>query len=123
MEAGGYGVVVTWVSALTPFTVTVSCTWAPGRRAVSVPVAGSKRAACRGRTPAAPPMCRFGEPDQSALTGAATGTCRPLPCFDGNHAVVGSWLVQNKPCGLSLREDLDPITKNTSRFLPHAIIG
>ena len=26
------------------------------------------------------------------------------------------------PCGLRIREDASPITKNTSRFLPHAII-
>jgi glutathionylspermidine synthase len=24
---------------------------------------------------------------------------------------------------VSVREDLSPITKNTSRFLPHAIVG
>jgi glutathionylspermidine synthase len=47
----------------------------------------------------------------------------PLPQFDGNHAVVGSWVVQGAPCGLSMREDGNPITRNTSRFLPHAIVG
>lgn len=47
----------------------------------------------------------------------------PLPCFDGNHAVVGSWLVAGQPAGLGMREDLSPITKNTSRFVPHAILG
>ena len=47
----------------------------------------------------------------------------PLPQFDGNYAVRGSWIAGGKPCGLSLREDTSPITKNTSRFLPHAIIG
>ena len=46
-----------------------------------------------------------------------------LPQYDGNYAVLGSWVVQGKPCGLSVREDLAPITRNTSRFLPHAIIG
>jgi glutathionylspermidine synthase len=46
-----------------------------------------------------------------------------LPRHEGNYAVLGSWIVQGKPCGLSVREDLEPITKNTSRFLPHAIIG
>jgi glutathionylspermidine synthase len=46
----------------------------------------------------------------------------PLPRFDGNHAVLGSWLAAGIPCGLSVREDVSPITKNTSRFLPHAII-
>ena len=47
----------------------------------------------------------------------------PLPQFDGNHAVLGSWLAAGVPCGLSVREDASPITKNTSRFLPHAIVG
>ena len=46
----------------------------------------------------------------------------PLPRFDGNYAVVGSWIAAGVPCGLSLREDASPITKNTSRFLPHAIV-
>jgi glutathionylspermidine synthase len=46
----------------------------------------------------------------------------PLAHNDGNYAVLGSWVVRGKPCGLSVREDAEPITKNTSRFLPHAII-
>jgi len=36
--------------------------------------------------------------------------------------VLGSWLVDHTPCGLSIREDANPITGNTSRFLPHAIL-
>lgn len=47
----------------------------------------------------------------------------PLPCFDGNFAVVGSWLVGGQPAGLGIREDKSAITKNTSRFVPHAIVG
>lgn len=47
----------------------------------------------------------------------------PLPCFAGNYAVVGSWLVNGVPAGLGMREDTSPITKNTSRFVPHAIVG
>jgi glutathionylspermidine synthase len=46
----------------------------------------------------------------------------PLAQNDGNYALLGSWVVRGKPCGLSIREDAEPITKNTSRFLPHAII-
>jgi glutathionylspermidine synthase len=45
-----------------------------------------------------------------------------LPQFDDNFVVLGSWLAGGRPCGLSVREDVSPITKNTSRFLPHAII-
>ena len=47
----------------------------------------------------------------------------PLPEFNGNYMVLGSWFAGGQACGLSVREDASPITKNTSRFLPHAIIG
>ena len=46
----------------------------------------------------------------------------PLPNFSGQYAVLGSWLVDHTPCGLSIREDENPITGNTSRFVPHAIV-
>jgi len=46
----------------------------------------------------------------------------PLPNFSGQYPVIGSWLVDHAPCGLSIREDENPITGNTSRFLPHAIL-
>ena len=46
----------------------------------------------------------------------------PLPNFSDQYAVLGSWLVDHTPCGLSIREDENPITGNTSRFLPHAIL-
>lgn len=46
----------------------------------------------------------------------------PLPVFDGNYAVLGSWWAAGAAAGLCVREDLGPITKNTSRFLPHAIV-
>ena len=46
----------------------------------------------------------------------------PLPNFSGQYPVLGSWLVDHAPCGLSIREDENPITGNTSRFLPHAIL-
>lgn len=45
-----------------------------------------------------------------------------LPNFSGQYAVIGSWLVDHTPCGLSVREDENPITGNSSRFLPHAIL-
>ena len=46
----------------------------------------------------------------------------PLPNFSSQYPVLGSWLVDHTPCGLSIREDENPITGNTSRFLPHAIL-
>jgi glutathionylspermidine synthase len=47
----------------------------------------------------------------------------PLPAFDGNYAVIGSWIAGGAACGIGMREDASPITKNTSRFVPHAILG
>jgi len=45
-----------------------------------------------------------------------------LPNFAGQYPVLGSWLIDHTPCGLSIREDENPITGNRSRFLPHAIL-
>ncbi|HYG06204.1 MAG TPA: glutathionylspermidine synthase family protein [Stenotrophomonas sp.] len=47
----------------------------------------------------------------------------PLPVFAGRHALVGSWVVADRPAGLGMRDDDGPITRDTSRFVPHAIIG
>jgi glutathionylspermidine synthase len=44
---------------------------------------------------------------------------RPLPKYDGNYPVIGSWLVNGYACGMGIREDNQPITQNTSRFVPH----
>src|ERR1700761_2919184 len=41
-----------------------------------------------------------------------------LSHFDGQYPVIGSWLVDHEPCGVSIREDESPITGNNSRFLP-----
>ena len=44
---------------------------------------------------------------------------QPLPVFDGNHALVGSWVIAGEPAGIGMREDERRITHNTSRFVPH----
>ncbi len=41
------------------------------------------------------------------------------PCFDGNYPIIGSWIVNGQPAGIGIREDNTPITRNTSRFVPH----
>lgn len=46
----------------------------------------------------------------------------PLPNFSNQYPVLGSWLIDHTASGLSIREDENPITGNTSRFLPHAIL-
>jgi glutathionylspermidine synthase len=43
----------------------------------------------------------------------------PLPVLDGQHAVIGSWIIAGKAAGIGLREDSGPVTTNASRFVPH----
>jgi glutathionylspermidine synthase len=43
----------------------------------------------------------------------------PLPCIDGRYPVIGSWLIAGQPHGIGIREDSTPITRDTSRFVPH----
>jgi glutathionylspermidine synthase len=43
----------------------------------------------------------------------------PLPAFDGRYPVIGAWIVGEEPAGIGIREDDSPITKNSSRFVPH----
>lgn len=45
----------------------------------------------------------------------------PLPNFDGNYPIIGSWMVNGYACGVGIREDASPVTQNTSRFVPHAM--
>ncbi len=46
----------------------------------------------------------------------------PLPKFGDNYTLIGSWLVNDTPAGISIREDTGPITQDLSRFLPHIIV-
>lgn len=45
------------------------------------------------------------------LADTGTGT--------GGRAVLGVWTVGDTACGLGIREDDGPVTKDTSRFVPH----
>ncbi|CDG46900.1 glutathionylspermidine synthase family protein [Serratia symbiotica] len=47
----------------------------------------------------------------------------PLPQFEGSYTLIGSWLVDDQPCGIGLREDRQLITQDLSRFYPHIILG
>jgi glutathionylspermidine synthase len=42
-----------------------------------------------------------------------------LPRMGGRYPVLGSWVIAGKACGLGIREDATPITRDTSRFVPH----
>ena len=43
----------------------------------------------------------------------------PLPNFDGNHAVIGSWVIDCEARGIGVRESNGPITEDLARFVPH----
>lgn len=45
----------------------------------------------------------------------------PVPSFDGNRAVIGSWVVGGVAAGCIVRESDGPITDYFSRVVPHAI--
>jgi len=45
----------------------------------------------------------------------------PLPLFDGNYPVIGSWVIGCEPAGIGIRETKTLITDNLSRFIPHVI--
>ncbi|GAB3029833.1 glutathionylspermidine synthase family protein [Bowmanella dokdonensis] len=45
-----------------------------------------------------------------------------LPRYGDNHTLIGSWLVNDKAAGISVREDINPITQDLSRYLPHVIL-
>ena len=47
----------------------------------------------------------------------------PLPSFDDNYPVIGSWIVGGEPAGIGIRESDSLITDNLSRFVPHLIDG
>lgn len=46
----------------------------------------------------------------------------PLPEYDGNYPVLGVWMVGDRAAGLGIREDDTPITRNSSRFVPHYFV-
>ncbi|WP_370165483.1 glutathionylspermidine synthase family protein, partial [Marisediminitalea sp.] len=45
-----------------------------------------------------------------------------LPQYEGNYVLIGSWLVNDEPAGMSIREDSSVITQDLSRYLPHIIL-
>ena len=43
----------------------------------------------------------------------------PSPDFDGNHPVLGLWIVNHEAAGLGIREDRSLVIGDSSRFVPH----
>jgi glutathionylspermidine synthase len=44
-----------------------------------------------------------------------------LPDFQGNHPILGSWIIGQEAAGMGIRESEGLITGNLSRFVPHLI--
>ena len=42
-----------------------------------------------------------------------------LPHFGAHYTVIGSWIAGSESAGIGIREDASPITRNSSRFVPH----
>ena len=43
----------------------------------------------------------------------------PIADFGGKRPVLGSWMIDQDPAGMGIREADGPITNNLSRFVPH----
>ncbi|MDB5926133.1 MAG: glutathionylspermidine synthase [Betaproteobacteria bacterium] len=61
----------------------------------------------------------YAQPGTYGAEGYIYQAYAPLPEFNGNYPVIGSWIVGDLPAGIGIREDVTPITGNTSRFVPH----
>lgn len=85
---------------------------------VAKPVFGWEGAGIRVQT---------GQLQVSTAPGHTTGQAdvyqqyTPLPTFDGNHPVLGSWIVAGASAGLGIRESTALVTDTDARFVPHYI--
>jgi glutathionylspermidine synthase len=61
----------------------------------------------------------FAQPGNYGAEGYVYQAYASLPEFDGNYPVIGSWIIGDAPAGMGIREDVTPVTRNTSRFVPH----
>ena len=59
------------------------------------------------------------EPGEYGEEGFIWQAFHELPRFGANYTVIGSWIIGEEPAGIGIREDSSPITKNSSRFVPH----
>ncbi len=65
-------------------------------------------------------------PGEYGAEGFIYQAFHPVPNFRENGAdnymVIGSWIIGDEPAGIGIREDESPVTKNTSRFVPHYFV-
>jgi glutathionylspermidine synthase len=82
---------------------------------VAKPLLGREGAGVTVHAPGAAPVVREDEP-------CCYQELAPLPTFDGNHVVLGAWVVDGESAGLGIRESSGLITDEYARFLPHVIL-
>ncbi|MFE3600119.1 glutathionylspermidine synthase family protein [Streptomyces sp. NPDC059096] len=80
---------------------------------VAKPLLGREGAGVTVHEPGGPPVVR----DEACCYQELA----PLPAFDGNHVVLGAWVVGDEAAGLGIRESAGLITDEYARFLPHLI--
>ena len=61
-------------------------------------------------------------PGEYGAEGFVWQEYKELARFGANYTVIGSWIVGAEPAGIGIREDVSPITRNTSRFVPHYFV-
>jgi glutathionylspermidine synthase len=59
------------------------------------------------------------EPGEYGAEGYIWQAYHELARFGANYMAIGSWIVGEEPAGIGIREDDSPITRNSSRFVPH----
>ena len=59
------------------------------------------------------------QPGSYGVEGFVYQAYAPLPDFEGNFPVIGSWTIGGEAAGIGIRENRQQITTNTSRFVPH----
>ncbi|UJW76757.1 glutathionylspermidine synthase family protein [Rhizobium sp. SL42] len=62
-------------------------------------------------------------PGDYGAEGSVIQAYAPLFKSHAGHAVLGSWIVGDRACGLGIREDRSLITANLARYVPHVIMG
>lgn len=61
-------------------------------------------------------------PMGEACSGFVYQAYHELPKFGDAWTVVGTWMVGDEAAGLAIREDLTPVTRDTSHFVPHYFV-
>ncbi len=65
---------------------------------------------------------RAQSPGDYGAEGYIWQAAAPLPDFDGNRPVIGSWVIDGVSGGMGIRESSGPVTDNLSRFVPHLFV-